>query len=478
MAKDEVLYGYALLDDCNHIISIDDIDRNFCDNHSFRCPHCHNEMYATFGEKQVPHFRHNGDKCQRSKYLHDLAEYVFYEEYSRCIELGYPFYLEMRIPIRCNNACVLEKNNNCKEHYVWKEIELTQDYKHISLETRVDLEGHFRIPDVLLESDDGEQLWIEMWVSHETDEEKRKDGHIIEIKIDSENDLDMIRNHRIVQSKGDSRSVRLFNFDLSLPDPDHNLPCDSFYCFEVINSVIHDGIVDKIKIHDITGLSYRLVLRLNWNGRHNTIAAANGQSTRTESLKSYCIDRYYSYKETPNRNTDHSFDSLIVSEWKSASFSPTTLTTGRASRYPNKQQKPILGNTPSKVNVSPSIEWVDLGLPSGILWANKDAASVCNFFGAKQKYGTMLPSKEDAKELIEYCTRKWEEKTHQLIFTGPNGKCIAFPCKESNESYWLNDHEAGDIQFGQCFHIGPDKHLWINDKDVSSAIHVRCVKQA
>ena len=78
MAKDEVLYGYALLDDTKHTVSIDDIDRPFSLQHKFYCPHCRNEMYATFGQIQLPHFRHNGDKCQYSKYLHDLAEHVFY----------------------------------------------------------------------------------------------------------------------------------------------------------------------------------------------------------------------------------------------------------------------------------------------------------------------------------------------------------------------------------------------------------------
>ena len=50
MAKDEVLFGYALLDDTKHAVSIDDIDRSFTRLHKFYCPHCHNEMYATFGE--------------------------------------------------------------------------------------------------------------------------------------------------------------------------------------------------------------------------------------------------------------------------------------------------------------------------------------------------------------------------------------------------------------------------------------------
>ena len=192
MAKNIVQYGYALLDATNNTISIDEIDRSFTKLHKFYCPHCHNEMYATFGEVQLPHFRHNSDKCQHSKYLHDLAEHVFYEEYSRCLDEGLPFHLELRIPTHCNNACVLKKHTDCNEHYIQKTVNLTKEYTLISLETRVGIEERYRRPDILLESLDGKQLWVEIWVSHETEEEKRKDGRIIEIKIETEKDLEKI----------------------------------------------------------------------------------------------------------------------------------------------------------------------------------------------------------------------------------------------------------------------------------------------
>ena len=199
MAKDVVRYGYALLDDGNYTVSINDIDRPFTRLHKFYCPHCRNEMYATFGETQAPHFRHNGEKCTHSKYLHDLAEHVFYEEYSKCLNKGLPFYLELRIPRPCNKACVLKDDFDCREHYLFKTFDLTKDFTLISLETRVDLESSFRRPDILLESFDGNQLWVEIWVSHETEIKKRSDGRIIEIKVENEDDLNMIRQHKIIQ---------------------------------------------------------------------------------------------------------------------------------------------------------------------------------------------------------------------------------------------------------------------------------------
>ena len=47
MAKDEVLYGYALLDDTKHTVSIDDIDRPFT--------RLHNSTVLTVTMRCTPH---------------------------------------------------------------------------------------------------------------------------------------------------------------------------------------------------------------------------------------------------------------------------------------------------------------------------------------------------------------------------------------------------------------------------------------
>ena len=487
MAKDEVLYGYALLDDTKHTVSIDDIDRPFSLQHKFYCPHCRNEMYATFGQIQLPHFRHNGDKCQYSKYLHDLAEHVFYEEYSKCLDNGTPFFLELRIPTSCNKACVLNKDVDCKEHYIQKTVDLTKEYTLISLESRVDIENHYRRPDILLESLDDKQLWVEIWVSHETEEEKRKDGSIIEIKINTEKDLEKIRQHKIVQSEGEDLAVRIFSLEIDEDDAffkdDESIssivfPCEKYYCFEVCNGRMKTEIMDSIKTTVSTDLSYRVILRLNWKGSHNSNDGCTGKQITENDLKSICHHRYYSYGKDSPKNYDTFFDSLIVSEWKSPSFNPTpilgTLAYHRSSNKHRYQPKPSLAST--SVNYS-DMEWVDLGLPSGTLWAKYDIEGRTSFMGARSSYGSHMPSMTKADELKKYCTRKWDESASALVLTGPNGNSISFPCKESNKSYWLNAYEKGDPQYGQCFHIGPDGHFWINDKDASSAVYVRLVSQ-
>jgi hypothetical protein len=102
--------------------------------------------------------------------------------------------------------------------------------------------------------------------------------------------------------------------------------------------------------------------------------------------------------------------------------------------------------------------YIDLGLPSGTLWATK------NLTIGKQKHFTHyeaillekihkhleLPSREDFKELIKYCTWKWTclfGKTAGYKVTGPNGNSIFIPalgyyfgatlnCSRTGGYYW------------------------------------------
>ena len=474
MAKDGVLYRYALLDDSKHTVSIDDIDRTFTRLHKFYCPHCHNEMYATFGEVQLPHFRHNGDKCQHGKYLHDLAEHVFYEEYSKCLVNGWPFFLEIRIPTPCNKACVLKKHADCKEHYIQKTVDLTKEYTFISLETKVDIDDRYRRPDVLLESFDNKQLWVEIWVSHETEEDKRRDGRIIEIKIDTEEDLEKIRQHRIVQAEGVDLFVRIFGIETDGGDvlfedreavSNIKYPCEQYYCYEYGENGTITRLVDKVSEQSSPELSYKVILRLNWIGAHNSIEGITGMQLTENKLQVLCSQRCYFTEK------DNLIDSLIVFERRAE---PVKHPHAHCDNPPRSQVRQL--PTPGSVNTS-GMEWVDLGLPSGTLWAKCDVDRKMTFTDAGRYFGSRMPSWRDANELRDCCNREWDDSAHALVFTGPNGKSIMFPCKENNKSYWLNAYEQDDREFGQCFHIGPDGHIWINDMSASTSIYVRLVRR-
>lgn len=72
---------------------------------------------------------------------------------------------------------------------------------------------------------------------------------------------------------------------------------------------------------------------------------------------------------------------------------------------------------------STSFDYVDLGLPSGTLWKNKNEEGGFYTYGqAKAKFGNKLPTKEQFKELISSCRWTWTGSGYKV--TGPSGKSI------------------------------------------------------
>lgn len=80
-----------------------------------------------------------------------------------------------------------------------------------------------------------------------------------------------------------------------------------------------------------------------------------------------------------------------------------------------------------------NLQFVDLGLPSGRLWATeniKDENSKeahFTFNDALEAFGKNLPTREDWKELFDNSTYKWNEERKGLDVTGPNGNSIFLP---------------------------------------------------
>lgn len=210
---DKVRYGYALLDDTKHTVSIDDIDRPFRRLHKFYCPHCNNEMYAILGKVKLPHFRHRNDSpCNPDNYLHSTAEAVFFEEYQRCLNEGIPFTIDVYPIVNYAEKRVVRNKDFCESVLLKKKIILTNIYKKITREKKVevDIDERNRRPDLLLESEDKRQLWVEIWVSHKTDEKKLRDGSVLEIKISSEKDIQAFRTHELVQENPNDNNVKLY----------------------------------------------------------------------------------------------------------------------------------------------------------------------------------------------------------------------------------------------------------------------------
>lgn len=394
MTQNGIQYGFAFQDESEVVVAIASLTRDSSTGHKYFCPHCHCEMYPTFGPKQEHHFRHNGTQCQHDNYLHSVAESMFQAEYLKCLENEEPFILELHSRVACDRNCTEKKNRICTSFHNTTSVDLTKIYRNVRLETNVNLEdGRFRRPDILLTSDSGEQLWIEIWVKHETSEEKRNDGRIIELKITSEKDLDQIKNHKLTKTIDNELAVRLFNVEFGED------------C--IINSTNHDS---------QSCINFRELIQFR---------------------------KPYTKYITPAKRPSKAIIDIDLSD--------------------------------GDFNLH-SIEWIDLGLPSGTLWAKEDSGTPLPFNMARNRYSLSLPSKNHAQELKHHCVRSWNSHTNRIQFTGPNGNSIYFSCKEKNVSYWLKNYEDRWREFGQCFHLGQDKSFYINDKDVTSLASVRLVK--
>lgn len=69
--------------------------------------------------------------------------------------------------------------------------------------------------------------------------------------------------------------------------------------------------------------------------------------------------------------------------------------------------------------------YVDLGLPSGTLWKDKNESGFYTYEQALNRFGKDLPSKDNFEELTNICQWSWTGRGYHV--TGPNGKSIYLP---------------------------------------------------
>jgi len=110
-------------------------------------------------------------------------------------------------------------------------------------------------------------------------------------------------------------------------------------------------------------------------------------------------------------------------------------------------------------------EYVDLGLPSGTLWAtmNVGAEGIADYgdcFTHEEalNFGVTLPTKEQFRELVENTTYKWVENYNNCgvnggLLIGKNGNELFFPTRGSFGFYWSSsflEHNDNYAHFLSC----------------------------
>jgi len=88
--------------------------------------------------------------------------------------------------------------------------------------------------------------------------------------------------------------------------------------------------------------------------------------------------------------------------------------------------------------------YIDLGLPSGTKWNDKDESGFYNYKNAAKEFGNKLPTKEQLLELKTLCQWIWTDKGYKVV--GPNGKSIVLPTNSKNY-YWSSTSERSYAWF-------------------------------
>lgn len=328
----EVMYKEALLADSGERISINDA-KYYVGKQFFVCPECGAPMYPTFGIVQPPHFRHKGKPYSLDRYLHTNAEYTFYEEYNYCLNNHLPFYLDIELVRPCNMACVLSRDVDCSERKSPCHVDLTKLFSHISREHSVNVGGQIRRPDVLLSSDDGISLWVEIWVSH-SDTTKREVGDILEIRIKEYADIEPLRRHQINCFSGKAfcylRDSKLINkiLDEETIAKSPVCPCDKYYYWEVFQTPTKKVLIRKFSDEipeKRPGTLYLLVLMLNWSKSHNVRPENKyaGERLEMKRVKWFCENKLLSCLPGSKEFKDHKLETLRRYEYADDNLSLT-----------------------------------------------------------------------------------------------------------------------------------------------------------
>lgn len=110
------------------------------------------------------------------------------------------------------------------------------------------------------------------------------------------------------------------------------------------------------------------------------------------------------------------------------------------------------------------MKYIDLGLPSGTLWADTNKKGFFTFDEAVEKFGKNLPKRWQWCELQDECKMEWDDERGGYTVTGPNGNSIFLPAmgyKHKNRVffqscgfYWSSSPYSAANAYLVYFHSG------------------------
>ncbi|MDZ8238474.1 MAG: hypothetical protein RMZ69_15045 [Nostoc sp. ChiQUE01a] len=203
----DIKYQYAINSSGETVNAANLIASKEVRNEAYKCVSCDHTLIPVLGEKRKKHFRHKADiqvQCSLETYLHKLGKIRFHEIYTDCLAKKIPFWIEIEITQKCTFYKQFQHLCRFRNKYN-KRFDLTQYFKNIRLEKK----DNCFVPDLLLTSDKGEKLYIEIVVTHQSTIEKISSGHrIIELTLHQESDIKILERNFLSEND----TVEFFNF--------------------------------------------------------------------------------------------------------------------------------------------------------------------------------------------------------------------------------------------------------------------------
>lgn len=165
----------------------------------YTCIGCEKVMIPCLGEVKQHYFRHKiVGECSGETYLHRLGKMTFKEVYEDCLKNEVPYNFQFETLKICERDGE-DLGWTCSSHKEVVRDDLTKQFLRLELEKR---DGEF-IPDIQLIGEYDEIIYIEIAVTHKSEEEKQISGKkIIEFLIESESDIKHIES-KLIKWKAD-----------------------------------------------------------------------------------------------------------------------------------------------------------------------------------------------------------------------------------------------------------------------------------
>lgn len=214
----DITYSHAY-DETHNVIHIDNVTKETRVQHQYFCMGCGKEMVSKLGEHNRHHFAHRvkleGAECSKETYLHQLGKYLF----RKWFETNSAFRITLEQECRCSeeDRCPMYSELACR-NFQKNSYNLKKYYSICTPEKGYD--GY--VADLLLEDESAKYppVFIEIFCKHKCTDEKIKSGHrIIEIKVESEEQL-LGLNHRTLMN---NEWCTLYNFKTEYIDRNKHL---------------------------------------------------------------------------------------------------------------------------------------------------------------------------------------------------------------------------------------------------------------